>query len=151
MKTIDYAPTSFWAAFPIPIFTRASARFPTVASFGLLCLHLSITSHALSRFELQSKVRLRTTGDPSLNSAPRSLQAVPTSSHINNMCLCVTGSCKLPKVSAKKYVSYWKQYPSHKKNLKFNLSKKALTKSTGRCVKSRRNYKSKCHTELSRG
>ena len=102
MKTIDNAPTSFWAAFPIPIFTRASARFPTVASFGLLCLHLSITSHALSRFELQSKVRLRTTGDPSLNSAPRSLQAVPTSSHINNMCLCVTGSCKLPKVSAKK-------------------------------------------------
>ena len=144
MKTIDYAPTSFWAAFPIPIFTRASARFPTVASFGLLCLHLSITSHALSRFELQSKVRLRTTGDPSLNSAPRSLQAVPTSSHINNMCLCVTGSCKLPDVSAKKYVSYLKQYLSHKKI-------KALIKSTGRCAKSRRNYKSGCHTELSRG
>ena len=38
-----------------------------------------------------------------------------------------------------------------KKKLKFNLSKKALTKSTGRCVKSRRNYKSECHTELSRG
>ena len=143
MKTIDYAPTSFWAAFPIPIFTRASTRFPTVASFGLLCLHLSTTSHALSRFELQSKLRLRTTGDPSLNSAPRSLQAVPTSSHINNMCLCVTGSCKLPKVSAKKICILLK-YPSHKKI-------KALTKSTERCTKSRRNYKSGRHTELSRG
>ena len=146
MKTVDYAPTSFWAAFPIPIFTRASTRFPTVASFGLLCLHLSTTSHALSRFELQSKVRLRTTGDPSLNSAPRSLQAVPTSSHINNMCLCVTGSCKLPKVSAKKICIFLKTI-----SVAFNLSKKALTKSTGRCVKSRRNYKSECHTELSRG
>ena len=85
MKTVDYAPTSFWAAFPILIFTRASARFPTVAPFGLLCLHLSITSHALSRCDFQSKIRLRTTGDPSLNSAPRSLQAAPTSSHINKI------------------------------------------------------------------
>ena len=122
LKTVNYGPTSFWAAFFIPIFTGAPARFPTVALFGLLCLHLSTTSHALTQFESQSEARLRTTGEASLNSVPRSLQAVLTSSHINNMCLRVTDACKLPRCLQKKYVSYWKQYLSHKK-LKYRQQK----------------------------
>ena len=88
----QYSPSSFSAILLLPIFSKTSARWPTVAFFPSFCFHTIKRACALCQLPLFSSSILWIFDPAILSLGPSSRQQVPTSSLISATCFSVTTS-----------------------------------------------------------